>query len=163
MREWHLTLLAAFGLALAGCGPASTPSNTNAGTLPKVGLGDEAAILRGKMLGKWTGTDNGKPVSYEFNKDDTCNYESDTLKYTGKWKTIDDKNVEFTYTLTDEQLAVATKEWKATMERIEKGPIIPGNPVVKPLEPKKENTLKVSAQVNGDELTLGTLQLKRVK
>jgi hypothetical protein len=165
MRVWHLTFMAGIGLALAGCGSATTPASRSPGeTPPKVGLGDEAAVLRGKMLGKWTGTDTGKPVSYEFDKDDTYKYESDKLKYTGgTWKAVDDKNVELTYTLTDEQLAVAKEVWKVTMELIDKGPIIPGIQVEKPPEPKKENTIKVNAAVTGDELTLGTQRLKKAK
>ncbi len=168
MRVWHLTFVAGLGLALAGCGPASTPNRNPGGSPPadtkaQVGLGDEPAVLRGKMLGKWTAIDNGKPVSYEFAKDDTYKTEADKLKLSGKWKTLDDKTVELTYTLTDEQLAVAKELWKMTNDLIDKGPVIPGIQIEKQPEPKMENAIKLRAAVNGDELSLGPQQLKRAK
>ena len=168
MRVWHLTFVAALGLTLAGCGPASTPNNNSGGSPPadtkaQVGLGDEPAVLRGKMLGTWTGTDKGQPVSYEFAKDNTYKTESDKQKLAGKWKTLDGKTVELTYTLTDEQLALFKERWKITNELNEKGPIIPGPQAEKQPEPKKENTIKMFAAVGGDELSLGPQQLKRAK
>ena len=153
MRVNHLALLAGVGLAVAGC--SLTP------TLSKPDLGD-GSKLREAIVGQWTATDNGKTVSHTFEKDGTYKYGSDKLNYAGTWKAPNDKFVEISYDLSDEQLAEAKKEWqeaKATGDDA-KSPDAIRPPVAEPL---KSNSRLVGVEINGDELTMDFRKYKKAK
>jgi len=153
MRVNHLALLAAVGLAVAGC--SFTP------TLSKPDLGD-GSKLRLAIVGKWTATDNGKTVSHDFEKDGTYKYESDKLNYAGTWKAVNDKFVEISYDLSDKQLGEAKKEWQAA--KAAGGDPKSADTIRPPVaEPLKSNSRLVGVEINGDELTMDFHKYKKVK
>src|SRR5260370_329208 len=62
IRVWHLTVLAGVGLALAGCGTASSPKSAGGGD----GGDSRGAKLENAIVGKWEGKDGENKISYDF-------------------------------------------------------------------------------------------------
>jgi hypothetical protein len=153
MRVDHLAFLAGVALALAGCSPTHT--------LSKPDLGD-GSKLRAAIVGRWTASDNGKTVSYQFEKDGTYKYESGKLNYAGTWKVFNDRFVEISYDLSDEQLAEAKNEWKDAKAAVgdPQSPAAIRPPVA---EPQKSNSALLGVEISGDELTMEFRKYKKAK
>jgi hypothetical protein len=155
MRIFHLALWASVGLAAAGCYTSPSPTKPNFG---------DGRKLKEAIVGKWVNADNGKTVFYEFNKDGNFKYDSDQLKYAGIWKAVNDKFIEISYDLNDEQLAGAKKEWDDAMKqrREDFGTPEKRRPPLPPPEKSNAN-LQFQVEIDGDELTMEFHKYKKAK
>jgi hypothetical protein len=156
MRVSDLTLLVAICLGLAGCGHGTLNS-------PETGAPGK---LQDAIVGKWAGTEGKNEITREFSKDGAYAFESGKVKYTGKWKALDDDKVEISCTLTKDQVEAAMPIWKESTEIADKFKLpFEGAPErLKEPEPKEgENKAVFRANVNGDVLTWGAFLYRRSK
>jgi hypothetical protein len=152
MRGLHILLLMAIPLTVVGC---------QSGTTPATG----PAKLEDAIIGKWQGSEGKTEITRTFNKDGAYTFESGDVRYTGQWKTVDDKSVEVSYRLSKEQAEAAKPIWKASTDIINRLPHFEGSEErTKEPEPKEgDNNATFSAAMTGDVLAWGIFQYRKAK
>ena len=135
----------------SGCGGKDKDSGS-------AGSGDK---LKKEILGTWA---NDNTFIYKFNDDGTFEFKEVALNLNGKYKVLDERNIEVTFDLDEAGVVLKQVEYDSIKNIYEIAAKIP-NAKIEPFdlpEPKKgENRVKHPVAVQGDELTLRGVKYKK--
>jgi hypothetical protein len=145
-------------LSPLGCGKQPA-SETKKGDAPAGGGNKEAAKLTKDVLGTWARDD----IAYTFREPDEFRYKGGDLTIQGKWKAVDGKTIEMTFTLTKAQVDLLKPIFEAARKGIDalneaakkaadaSGGLVKFEAIPYPPEPKEgDNTWKELVSVKDD-------------